>query len=83
MRPPIVPSPMNPIFMLRILVETFGSTLDYAPLISQPVKGPMESFFEWLQGLSISNWIATDEVDLEFSDHSLLSQRRHGVDRRA
>jgi len=21
----------------------------------------MESFFEWLQGLSISNWIATDE----------------------
>ena len=21
----------------------------------------MESFFEWLQGLSIANWIATDE----------------------
>jgi len=34
MRPPIVPSPMNTIFMWRILVETFGGTLDYAPLIS-------------------------------------------------
>src|SRR5678815_5797340 len=67
MRPPIVPSPMKPILIRSSRSELFLDPASRPPYDRLPAaqisysKGAMESFFEWLQALSVSNWIATDE----------------------